>query len=101
MKFAVAVPIFVSGTMVGTMEWYSPRGRRAAGQAQLEALRRVGRLLSAKAAAAELRALRHVMAESSPINTIFANPDLIIQYLNPAASTRAARSSGGLGAEGG
>jgi methyl-accepting chemotaxis protein len=93
-KFAAAAPIVVDGGMVGTVEWYAlEAGAPPAGQ--LDALRRVGRLLSAKAAAAELQRFSATIA-SSPINTLLANSRLGIEYVNPAGLASCRRLESGL-----
>lgn len=95
-KFATAVPIVVAGAIVGTLEWYACE-EGAPPQGQLDALRRIGHLLSAKAAEGELQRYA-TMAECSPINTLFANPHLVIEYLNPAGLASCRKLESGLGA---
>ena len=94
-RFAVALPILVNGTIAGTLEWYATDAGRAP-DAQLVALRRIGFLLAAKASEADLE--RFVaMSESSPINTVFADVNLTIAYLNPAAVKSWAKLGGAVG----
>lgn len=96
-KFAVSVPILVGGRVIGTMEWYA-REAGAPPAAQLQVLRRVGGLIAAKAAETELQRYE-TMTECSPINTLFANQHLVIQYLNPAGLASARKLAAGLGVQ--
>ncbi len=97
-KFAVSVPLIVGARMIGTMEWYAREGG-APPEAQLQALRRVGHLLAAKAAEGELQRFE-MMAECSPINTMYANQHLVIQYVNPAGLASVQKLAAGLDVQG-
>jgi methyl-accepting chemotaxis protein len=98
-RFAVAIPLIACGRMLGTLEWYS-REKGLPPEAQLEALRRVGHLLSCEAAAYELERYQ-TMVECSPLNLLFASPQSVIQYQNPAAAASWAKLESRLGVSSG
>ena len=83
-KFAVSLPILVNGAIVGTIEWYDLEAGLPP-QEQLDALRRIGFLVAARAAEEDLGRYA-AMSASSPINTLFADAGRTIRYLSPAAT---------------
>ncbi|QEH31782.1 Methyl-accepting chemotaxis protein I [Aquisphaera giovannonii] len=87
-RSAVALPIKVGGEVVGTMDFFALRALEIS-PARLNALRVIGQLASDKIAnlgkQADLARIRQ-MVENAPINMMFADLDLIIRYMNPAAA---------------
>jgi methyl-accepting chemotaxis protein len=88
-RFAVALPVLVNGEIAGTLEFYDRRAMEPS-ERRLEAFRQVGHLIGGVAAQAELGRYA-AMSDSSPINTIFADRDLVVRYVNPAAQRSLAK----------
>jgi methyl-accepting chemotaxis protein len=86
-KSGVCFPILSNGQVIGTMDFFALETVTPSPE-RLEALRKVGRLVSesfdrlAKAADAA-RVLS--MVEAAPINMMYADRELRIRYLNPAS----------------
>jgi methyl-accepting chemotaxis protein len=77
--------MFVSGEIVGTLEFYATSIRPLAGSTA-ETLRRVAFQVAAGIARVELSRFSS-MLRNSPVNTVSGDKDLVIQYVNPAAHT--------------
>ncbi|HTS87732.1 MAG TPA: GAF domain-containing protein, partial [Gemmatimonadales bacterium] len=82
-RSAACVPLIVNGDIVGTLEFYADT-ERAFSRADGDLLRKVAHLVAAGIARVELSRFA-TMFRNSPVNTISADKDLRIQYVNPAA----------------
>ncbi len=82
-RSAAAMPLVVNGEIVGSLEMYTTALRQVP-PAEADVVRRVGALVSSGIARVEL-ARYASMVRNSPVNTVSADRDLVIQYLNPAA----------------
>lgn len=86
-KSGVCFPIIVDGKVTGTMDFFALE-RLTLSQERLDALRGVGRLVSAaleRVGKQVEMARMESMSENSPINIMFADRDFKIQYMNPAS----------------
>lgn len=88
-RTAASVPLFVNGEIIGTLEFYSTTVRPVP-PPQAETLRQVAHIIAAGIARVDLARFATMLA-NSPVNTISADKDLTIQYLNPAAHECLAR----------
>jgi methyl-accepting chemotaxis protein len=82
-RSAVCIPMFVSGEIVGTLEFYGTELRVLA-PATADTLRMVAGQVASGIARVELSRFAS-MLRNSPVNTVSADKDLVIQYVNPAA----------------
>ncbi len=82
-RSAACVPMFVNGEIIGTLEFYATE-LRSHGPAEADALRKVAHQVAGGIARVELSRFASMM-RNSPINTVSADKDLMIQYVNPAA----------------
>src|SRR5262249_47028176 len=86
-KTAVALPVMRDGRVVGTLDFFSTQEMEIS-QARLNALRVIGRLASDKfsklARQTELNRIRQ-MIENAPVNVMYADRDLKLQYMNATA----------------
>ncbi len=82
-RSAACVPMFVNGEIVGTLEFYTTALRTLAAP-EGEALRKIAHQVASGIARVELSRFAS-MIRNSPINTVSADKDLVIQYVNPAA----------------
>jgi methyl-accepting chemotaxis protein len=82
-KSAACVPLIVNGEIVGTVEFYASAIRGLEPE-DAEALRKMAHLLASGIARVELSRYTS-MLRNSPVNTVSADKELVIQYLNPAA----------------
>ncbi len=86
-KSGVCFPIIVQGEVRGTMDFFALETLTLSDE-RLEVLRSVGKLVSSalerQQSADEAVRIRNMM-ENAPINVIFADQDMTIQYLNPAS----------------
>ena len=82
-RSAACAPLIVNGDIVGTVEFYATRVRELA-PSEAEGLRKVAHLLASGIARVELGRFAS-MLRNSPVNTISADKELVIQYVNPAA----------------
>jgi methyl-accepting chemotaxis protein len=80
---AASAPMFVNGEIIGTLEFYAT-AIRPLHPGQADALRKVAQVVAAGVARVDLARFSTMLA-NSPVNTISADKDLTIQYLNPAA----------------
>ncbi|MEO8633763.1 MAG: methyl-accepting chemotaxis protein [Gemmatimonadales bacterium] len=82
-RTAACAPMFVNGEIIGTLEFFSTELRVVLpGEAQ--ALRHVAQVIAAGIARVNLARFA-TMLNNSPVNTISADKELVVQYLNPAA----------------
>ena len=92
-KTAVALPVMRDGRVVGTLDFFSTQAAEIS-QARLGALRIIGRLASDKfsklARQGDLNRIKQ-MIENAPVNVMYADLDLKLQYMN---ATTIGRSSG-------
>ncbi len=83
-KGAVALPVMRDGRVVGTLDFFSTQEIEVS-QARLGTLRVIGRLASDKfsklARQAELIRIKQ-MIENAPVNVMYADRDLKLQYMN-------------------
>ncbi len=84
-RSAVCLPLLVNGQVIGTLEFYDTRVRPLTAS-QAEALRRIGNLTAAGLGRVDLGRFSS-MLHNSPVNTVYADRGLTIQYLNPAAAS--------------
>jgi methyl-accepting chemotaxis protein len=86
-KTAVAVPLMRDGQVMGTLDFFSTQATELS-QARLGALKVIGQLASDKvsklARQGDLNRIKR-MVENAPVNMMYADPDLKIQYMNPRA----------------
>jgi methyl-accepting chemotaxis protein len=86
-RAAVALPVVRDGQVAGTLDFFSSESLEVS-PARLAALRTIGRLASNKFSVLsrqmDLTRIKQ-MVENAPINMIYADVDLKIQYLNPQA----------------
>jgi methyl-accepting chemotaxis protein len=86
-KSGVCFPIIVDGAVIGTMDFFATETLHPSDN-RLEVLRSVGRLVSTslERIARELDMARvRSMMENAPTNMMFADPDLVLRYMNPAS----------------
>ncbi len=84
---AIAVPILRDGQVIGTLDFFSTQAQETS-TARLGALKTIGQLASNKMAAlARQEQLSRItqMVENAPVNLLYADLDLKIQYMNPKA----------------
>jgi methyl-accepting chemotaxis protein len=84
---AVALPITCDGEVIGTLDFFAVQAMDIS-QSRLSALRTIGQLASDKISKlAKQRDLNRIkqMVENAPINLLYADLDLKIQYMNRAA----------------
>jgi methyl-accepting chemotaxis protein len=83
-KTAVALPVMHDGRVTGTLDFFSTHAVEIS-QARLGALRTIGRLASDKfsklARQTELTKIKQ-MIENAPVNVMYADRDLKLQYMN-------------------
>jgi len=82
-RTAACAPMFVNGEIIGTLEFYATTIRPVP-PAQAEALRRVAHVIASGIARVDLARFA-TMLNNSPVNTLSADKELIVQYINPAA----------------
>ncbi len=86
-KTAIALPIMRDGQVIGTLDFFSIQAVEIS-QARLGALRTIGQLASDKvsklAKQADLTRIKQ-MVENAPINFMYADLDLKVQYMNRKA----------------
>ncbi len=82
-RSAVCLPLFVNGEIVGTLEFYAT-AIRALSATEADLLRKVAQQIAGGIARVEL-ARSTSMLRNSPVHTVSADRELVIQYLNPAA----------------
>ncbi len=86
-KTAVALPVMRDGQVVGTLDFFSTQSVEIS-PTRLDALRIIGRTasnkLSALARMGDLARIKQ-MVDNAPINLMYADLDLKIQYMNPRA----------------
>jgi methyl-accepting chemotaxis protein len=82
-RSSACVPMFVNGEIVGTLEFYATAVRPLAAT-EADALRKVAHQVAGGIARVELSRFTS-MIRNSPVNTVSADKELVIQYLNPAA----------------
>ena len=87
-KTAIAMPITCDGEVVGTLDFFSLESIEVS-PVRLAALRMVGQLASDKVAKltkqADLNRIKQ-MVENAPINMLYADTDLKVQFMNRKAS---------------
>jgi len=83
-KTGIALPVMHDGRVVGTLDFFSTQGGELS-QARLSALRVLGRLASDKfsklARQGDLNRIKQ-MIENAPVNVMYADRDLKLQYMN-------------------
>ncbi len=86
-RSGIALPIFQQGQVIGTMDFFS-QGNMEVTRTRLDALRMIAGLASDKISKlgeqAELVRITQ-MIENAPINMMYTDLDLRIQYMNPAS----------------
>ncbi len=82
-RSSACVPMFVNGEIVGTLEFYST-ALRPLSAPEADTLRKVAHQVAGGIARVELSRFTS-MIRNSPINTVSADKELVIQYINPAA----------------
>ena len=86
-KTALALPIMNDGQVIGTLDFFSIQSVEIS-QARLGALRTIGQLASDKASKlakqADLNRIKQ-MVENAPVNLLYADLDLKVQYMNRKA----------------
>jgi methyl-accepting chemotaxis protein len=86
-KSAVALPVVLDGTVIGTLDFFSTHTTEVS-QARLGALQVIGQLASDKisklARQGDLNRIKQ-MVENAPVNMMYADLDLKIRYMNPRA----------------
>ena len=86
-KTAIALPIMRDGQVIGTLDFFAIQSVEIS-QARLAALRTIGQLASDKvsklAKQADLNRIKQ-MVENAPVNMMYADLDLKVQYMNPKA----------------
>ena len=87
-KTAIALPVMNDGQVIGTLDFFAIQSVEVS-QARLAALRTVGQLASDKVAKlakqSDLNRIKQ-MVENAPVNMLYANLDLQIQYMNRKAA---------------
>ncbi len=87
-KTAIAMPITCDGEVVGTLDFFSLEAIEVSA-VRLAALRMVGQLASDKVAKlakqADLNRIKQ-MVENAPVNMLYADSDLKVQFMNRKAS---------------
>ena len=85
---AIALPIMRDGHVIGTLDFFATQPAEIS-QARISALRTIGQLASDKVSKlAEQSDLNQIkqMVENAPVNLLYADLDLKIQYMNRKAS---------------
>jgi methyl-accepting chemotaxis protein len=86
-RSAVAVPVTRDGQVTGTLDFFSTQTAEVS-QARLGALKVIGQLASDKvsklARQGDLNRIKQ-MVENAPVNMMYADLDLKVQYMNPRA----------------
>ncbi len=86
-KTAIALPVMHDGKVVGTLDFFSTQSVEVS-PARIDTLRIIGRTasnkLSALARMGDLDRIKQ-MVDNAPINLMYADLDLKIQYMNPKA----------------
>lgn len=82
-RASACVPMFVNGEIVGTLEFYGTEARPLR-TGEGDTLRKVAHQVAGGIARVELSRFTS-MIRNSPVNTVSADKELAIQYLNPAA----------------
>ncbi len=82
-RAAACVPMFVNGEIVGTLEFYASTVR-AMPPEEADTLRKVAHLVAGGIARVELSRFAS-MIRNSPVHTLSADKELVIQYINPSA----------------
>ena len=87
-KTAVALPIVNEGQVIGTLDFFAIQSVEVS-QSRFAALRTIGQLVSDKvsklAKQSDLNRIKQ-MVENAPVNLLYADLDLKIQYMNRKAS---------------
>ena len=87
-KTAIALPIMNDGQVIGTLDFFAIQSVEVS-QGRLAALRTVGQLASDKVAKlakqSDLNKIKQ-MVENAPVNMLYADLDLKIQYMNRKAA---------------
>ncbi len=90
-KTAIALPVMRDGQVLGTLDFFSIQSVEIS-QARLAALRIIGQLASDKvsklAKQADLNRIKQ-MVENAPVNLLYADLDLKVQYMNRKAEADA------------
>ena len=86
-KTAIALPVMHDGQVIGTLDFFAIQSVEIS-QARLAALRTIGQLASDKvsklAKQADLNRIKQ-MVENAPVNLLYADLDLKVQYMNRKA----------------
>ena len=87
-KTAIALPIMNDGQVIGTLDFFAIQSMDVS-QSRLAALRTVGQLASDKVAKlakqSDLNQIKQ-MVENAPVNLLYADLDLKVQYMNRKAA---------------
>ena len=87
-KTAIALPIMRDGQVIGTLDFFAIQSVEVS-QARLAALRTIGQLASDKvsklAKQSDLNRIKQ-MVENAPVNLLYADLDLKVQYMNRKAA---------------
>jgi methyl-accepting chemotaxis protein len=86
-KTAIALPLLRDGHVIGTLDFFSTQSQETS-QGRLDAIRLIGQVASDKtsklARQGDLNRIKQ-MVENAPVNLLYADLDLKVQYMNPRA----------------